>query len=240
MPRETRVPGRTGDTAAIEAVASLGDPVRRRLHDAVRAAGRPVSREEAAEATGVSRKLAAFHLDKLVAVGLLQVAERRPGPRGVGRAPKLYEPVPELVTVSLPPRAHDELAAILVDAATKSGPAFTETCLRSARRQGEVGALTGPVPDEAAPPLDRVHRCLADHGYEPYLSDAETLRLRNCPFHPLAQRATELVCGINLGYVSGLLDGLGMSELEATLAPAEGECCVEVSRRGRGTGTMTR
>ena len=46
-------------------LASLDDPVRRRLYEYVSDAGRPVSREEAAEAAGRTRTLGAYHLDKL-------------------------------------------------------------------------------------------------------------------------------------------------------------------------------
>jgi len=51
-------------------------------------------------------------------------------------------------------------------------------------------------------------------------------RLRNCPFHALAMRQRELVCGLNLAFVEGLLDGLGSRWLSAELAPAPGQCCV--------------
>ena len=46
---------------AVRAVALLGDEVRHRLYEFVRAARGPVTREQAATATGISRKLAAFH-----------------------------------------------------------------------------------------------------------------------------------------------------------------------------------
>ena len=57
------------------------------------------------------------------------------------------------------------------------------------------------------------------------------MRLRNCPFHPLAERAPDLVCGLNLEFLGGFLEGLGADAVEATLAPAPGECCVEVRAR---------
>lgn len=58
--------------AALVAVAALSDELRRRMYGFIRRVGRPVSREEAAKSVGISRKLAAFHLDKLVEVGLLR------------------------------------------------------------------------------------------------------------------------------------------------------------------------
>jgi predicted ArsR family transcriptional regulator len=52
------------------------------------------------------------------------------------------------------------------------------------------------------------------------------LRLRNCPFHPLAAQAPDLVCGINQAFLAGFLDGMGAATVEAVLAPVVGECCV--------------
>src|SRR5690349_8929404 len=103
------------DRAAVAAVAALDDDVRRRLYEFVRAAGAPVTREAAATGVGISRKLAAFHLDKLVELGLLR-SGFGPGPRRVGRAPRWYEPGPREVAVTVPERTPEVLAEILVDA----------------------------------------------------------------------------------------------------------------------------
>ena len=65
---------------------------------------------------------------------------------------------------------------------------------------------------------------LRECGYEPR-SDASGMTLVNCPFHALAQDYTELVCGMNLELMNGLVDVEG-SALEARLEPAPGHCCV--------------
>jgi predicted ArsR family transcriptional regulator len=57
------------------------------------------------------------------------------------------------------------------------------------------------------------------------------LRLRNCPFHPLAAKAPDLVCGMNHAFLSGYLGGLEVSGVRAVPAPEPGECCVRL-----GTG----
>ena len=49
---------------------------------------------------------------------------------------------------------------------------------------------------------------LAARGFEPHRDDGG-LTLRNCPFDALARSHTALVCGVNLDYVGGVLDGLG-------------------------------
>src|ERR1700754_4974261 len=99
-----------------DAVATLVDPSRRALFDYVRRQGRPVAREEAAGATGVSRGLAAFHLDKLVDAGLLTARYEAPaGPRGRGRTPKVYEPC-GAVEITIPARRDDLIADVLASA----------------------------------------------------------------------------------------------------------------------------
>ena len=70
---------------AMAAIGLLADEPRQRLYRFVRAQPTPVTRDQAAAAAGISRKLAAFHLAKLVSAGLLETAapdpaSRRPGP----------------------------------------------------------------------------------------------------------------------------------------------------------------
>ena len=45
---------------------------------------------------------------------------------------------------------------------------------------------------------------LADVGYEPH-DDGRVVRMRNCPFHAVAAEHTELVCGMNLDVIDGLV-----------------------------------
>lgn len=104
------------DEDGLRAAVALGDGLRRRMYEFVRRAPEPVTRDEAAGHVGISRKLAAFHLDKLVEAELLTAGYGRPGPRGVGRAPKVYLPSGRDVRVSIPQREHGLLAAILLDA----------------------------------------------------------------------------------------------------------------------------
>ena len=74
-------------------LSGLGDPLRRALYRHVAERGIPVSRDDAALAVGISRPLAAYHLDKLVDDGLLEARYQRRGGRqgpGAGRPAKHY------------------------------------------------------------------------------------------------------------------------------------------------------
>jgi predicted ArsR family transcriptional regulator len=222
--------------AGLETVTVLADEVRRRLYGFLRRAHRPVTREEAAADAGISVKLAAFHLDKLVAAGLLRSRYESPdGTPRVGRKPKIYEPADTDIRISIPERRPDVLAEILVDALLSQEPGEDAqlAALRAARRRGEdLGAVTrarsrpGRLGPERSIAL--VEAELEQHGFEPDRQAPTELRLLNCPFHPLAARSPELVCGINHAFVGGFLTGVQAAGIDAVLAPHPGRCCVEL------------
>jgi predicted ArsR family transcriptional regulator len=223
--------------ASLARMAVLSEGTRWRLYTFVRSAQHPVSREEAAASAGISRKLAAFHLDKLVTAGLLRARyEPPPGLRRVGRTPKTYEPTGADVAISIPPRRHDVLAGVLIDAvlAAGTGENAWSAAIRVARvRGGELGAeqrerlRPGRLGAERA--LTLAGQILDGCGFDPQRETPTALRLRNCPFHPLAGRAPDLVCAINHAYLSGLLEGLGATAATAVLDPQPGSCCVTLT-----------
>ncbi|MEW2359921.1 helix-turn-helix domain-containing protein [Spirillospora sp. NPDC029432] len=203
----------------IEAIAVLQDPLRRRLYAYVGAQDHEVSRNEAAEAAGVQRTLAAFHLDRLVEAGLLETVSRRltgrSGP-GAGRPAKLYRRAPGERGVSLPPRDYRTAAELLAETAEAAG--LDEELRAAARRQGR--ALRGGAPPCGG--LDDVARLLERRGYEPH-RDGEVLRMRNCPFDALSERFPPLVCGMNLALLEGLLEGAEGVRVRIDARP--GWCC---------------
>jgi predicted ArsR family transcriptional regulator len=215
----------------IEAIAALQDPVRRRLYEYVAAQGREVGRNEAAEAAGVARTLAAHHLDRLAEAGLLESGSRRltgrSGP-GAGRPAKVYTRARAERSVSLPARDYRTAAELLAEAAEQAG-LDAELCA-AARRRGE--ALRG----SAAPcgGLEQAVEMLAARGYEPHLEGVEgatgaaarVVRMRNCPFHAVAERFPPLVCGMNLALLEGLLGTDG--PVHARMDARPGDCCVVV------------
>jgi predicted ArsR family transcriptional regulator len=209
-----------------EVVAALVDPVRRSLYEYVRRESHPVTREEAAQAVEISRGLAAFHLDKLVEVGMLSARYEAPSeqPRGRGRTPKVYVATGDGLTLTLPPRRYELMATILADAVatgtTDAAAAAREQAAALGHAIGAAGVRTGRA-------VDRVEQALADLGFEPR-REARDIVMNNCPFHPLAQRHTSLICGINVDFVAGLLAGLGGETLHAELMPRPGACCVRV------------
>jgi predicted ArsR family transcriptional regulator len=209
------------------AVAALVDRTRRALFDYVRRQNRPVSREEAAEAQGMSRGLAAFHLDKLVDAGLLRARYQAPagGPRGRGRAPKVYESAHDGLAITIPERRYQLLAEILTDAVDEDPADAVGAAHRHARRRGhELGAQLHERAEDAD-----LAAVLAELGFEPQPAADGRLLLHNCPFHALAARHTSLVCGLNLAFLAGLVEGLAAG-VRADLVPRPGACCVTLTR----------
>lgn len=207
------------------ALAALGEPARRALYTYVISRDRPVSRDEAAGATGMKRATAAFHLERLAEDGLLEVGfariSGRTGP-GAGRTAKLYSRARRQIDVSLPPRRYEiagEILACAVEEAQRSAGGLDEALAHTAERAGRQVAA-------GCAGLDDV---LASIGYEPREAEPGVTQLANCPFHELAVRHPPLVCTLNLHLLRAALDELDVPA-RAQLDPAEGRCCVTITR----------
>src|SRR5215471_5979121 len=221
-----------GDLAA---AAVLADDLRWQMYAFIRRADGPVTRDEVAAELRISRKLAAFHLDKMAAAGLLRTSFTRPGGlRRVGRTPKRYEPAAVDVQVSIPAREHTLLAEILLSAVLAApDDSAVQAALRVAGQRGrELGlaerAATRPGRLGAERALTLASGFLERSGFEPVRAGPALLRLRNCPFQPLAAQAPALVCGLNPAFLAGFLAGLGATSARAVLNPSPGSCCVEL------------
>jgi predicted ArsR family transcriptional regulator len=218
---------------SIAALAALDDDVRAALFEHVRDCAVPATRESAANAVGISRKLAAFHLDRLVTAGLLEAGTEPV--RRVGRAPKVYRVTRHAVSVSVPQREHGMLAEILLDAVLdeRDGEKAADSATRVARERGVAAGSAerdrkrpGRMGAERA--LSLVADTLGRHGYQP-LRERDLVRLRNCPFHPMAASEPALVCTLNHAFIRGVLTGMAApAGVDAVLVPGEDACCVQI------------
>jgi predicted ArsR family transcriptional regulator len=222
-------------------LAGLGDPLRRALYRHVAERGVPVSRDDAASAVGISRPLAAYHLDKLIDDGLLEARYHRRGGRrgpGAGRPAKHYVRADRQFELSLPARDYAGLAELLAGAveADPSGAAKTALNRAAGTLGAELGAEAATLVAADADPaqvLAALRQALAARGYEPYDDTDGTIRLRNCPFDRIAAHHRQLVCGANHAMLQGLTDHLdGDPPIRAVLDPQPGRCCVALTRGG--------
>lgn len=224
--------------AVTEPGASLGEPARRRLYRYVAAQNGPVSREQAAAALGVPLHVAKFNLDKLEQEGLLEAEYARPAGRrgpGAGRPAKLYRRSRHDLQVSLPERRYDLAAQVMAEAITIAekravpiGAALRQAASQAGRALGAEANRRAGARGSGADALAAVQDLLAERGYEPRQS-GHGLELANCPFHDLAQRYADLMCGINVDLIGSLLDEAGAAGLHAQLQPSPGRCCVTIS-----------
>ena len=206
----------------------LDDPARRAAYLAVRTAGRPLTRAEVADEVGISVRLAAFHLEKLLSEGFLEATyERDERSAGVGHPAKRYRPTGLELEVSIPPRRYDLAAEILAEAleADSSSDSPLESLADVAAEYGrQVGSRA-----RARNGGSRLLTALRVIGYEPAHSGDDVV-LRNCPFRHVAQARPEIICRqMNLGFVAGLLAGTKSRSLHAVLSPSTGRCCVVVT-----------
>ena len=215
----------------LEAVAALGEPVRRRLYEYVASADGPVGRDEASSALGIGRPLAAFHLDRLVRDGLLVTEYRRLGGRsgpGSGRPAKLYRRAPGGISISLPPRDYALAAEVFADAIERLGPAASaDAVLDAARDRGlRLGEAADIGVPDAGSDVASLVATLDGLGFEPRM-DGDVIRLRNCPFDALARGHRDLTCPANLALLDGVIAGLGATA-RGRPQPEPGYCCVAV------------
>jgi predicted ArsR family transcriptional regulator len=226
------------DAAAIDAIALLDEPQRRALYTWVASSADAVSRDAAAKGVGISRALAAFHLDRLAEAGLLDVEFRRlsgkTGP-GAGRPAKLYRRARRDVAVSLPDRNYEAAARILAVAAGREGDDVPPESVRAAAHDAGVPIGTAARHSAGSRPSRSRRRealvaALEERGYEPQAADGGAISLRNCPYDALIEDHRDVVCGMNVAWAAGVLEGLGDDPAMARLDPAEGRCCVVFDR----------
>jgi predicted ArsR family transcriptional regulator len=214
--------------ARIAGIAVLDDPVRRSLYLYVARQADAVGRDAAAKATGTSRENAAFHLDKLVESGLLEASYRRLGGRtgpGAGRPSKVYQRSARHLQVTLPARRYELAAEVLAEALehprAKSGSASVAEAAHRAGASLGAAARAG-----RARPLRRLTHLLEAQGYEPTEAPRGVVRMRNCPFHDIAQSHPDLVCGMNVAFMEGIVEGAAADGVSVTFDPQPGRCCV--------------
>jgi predicted ArsR family transcriptional regulator len=219
----------------LAALAALNEPQRRRLYRHVAQTEAPISRDSAAEALGIPRSVAAFHLEKLAELGLLDVEYRRPPGRtgpGAGRPAKLYRRAETTIALSVPERQYDIAALLLaeaVEAAADGSVPVVDALRRAARDYGlRIGAhLQSTKAQSRRRRVEALTRVLTDRGYEPHTAGG-TITLRNCPFHALAEQHRDLICGMNLDLIRGVVEAAGLDEEVARQEPAPDRCCVSL------------
>ncbi len=219
--------------ADLASVSCLEDRVRGRLYAFVSGRSEPVGRNEAAAAVGIGHALAVYHLDKLVKSGLLTASYRRPpgrGGPGAGRPAKVYARSCGEFIVTVPPREYQLAARLLVQAVAADRSGQARAALRDAARQlgADLGERHRADRGQGNGLRLALESALYEQGFEPWHDDHGTVRMRNCPFHHLAELQPDVVCHMNLALIQGLVAGLGADSVNPVLNPEPEHCCVTI------------
>lgn len=218
----------------------LASPVRQRIVDTLvvlQRRPRPVGESpgmtarELAETIGLHVTTVRFHLDQLVAAGLVTASFKRQS--GAGRPRKVYAARPGSLEQPAPQTSSDALALLTellaeAFAATSDGGTAVSPAEVGTRWSHEhVPATDDPPAATAGQWLGKVGQMvdvLGDWGYTPEVSTAAggrsvRIELADCPFLDLARRNTEIVCGIHRGLIKGAMDQLGEPDTVVDLEP---------------------
>jgi predicted ArsR family transcriptional regulator len=204
----TRLNQQIGDLAA-----TLGDATRRGIYITVREAVEPATAGQISELFDIHTNVARHHLDRLVADGYLQVTRKRRSERrgpGAGRPAKHYETTAKEISVQFPARRYDLLAELLARVveriAPESAPEIAEEVGREYGRElaAEVGLSKDDGFDTA---VTAVARVMMGVGFDAEANtDERRIVTRFCPFGETASKHPEIVCKLDQGIVSGLLE----------------------------------
>jgi predicted ArsR family transcriptional regulator len=231
--------------------AALGDPTRRQVFFAVRASAGDRSKDEVATTVGIDRRLAGFHLDKLVQYGFLEAEFRRPAGRsgpGAGRPAKRYRLADADVLTALPERHYDLLASLLLRASRVRGEGGDQQALERVGYEfgfevgvAEVAAGRAAPGASLAETMQDMVRLLSRYGFGARADGADSLRACACPFEELAFGDPERICGLDRAIWRGMLAAFAPAATlsVATTRAGGDEACVATVHADEGEPALT-
>ncbi|WP_296136886.1 metalloregulator ArsR/SmtB family transcription factor [uncultured Tessaracoccus sp.] len=208
--------------------------------DAPSTRDRGLSAAELADELGVHVTTARFHLDQLLAAGLLDSHDER---GQVGRPRRCYRALATPSTEILDSDAYRHFTQ-LIDAALDHPEGVDAEELGRTWLNQHADQVVSPHPFDAWPPAPATNRLewlgklgalldmLDQWGYAPELSTSKSgheaqLRLHSCPMLDRARAHPELVCSAHKGVLRGMLDALGESDASLDVTPVfDGVACV--------------
>ena len=207
-------PEASGFDRLYETARALGEETRFRIYRQLCLADAPVSVHALAEEFSLHPNAIRQHLARLEQAGL---AVSRPdrGGGGAGRPRRLFEPSPEPVEFTHPPRSTRALVALLADA-MDSLPADHRRLVEFGRGWGRSWATrrkrrNGSVPRSRRGRAELLARELTEWGWRPSTArEAGGVRLSTgrCLFHDGSPGMNGRCCALEEGLLTGLVETL--------------------------------
>ena len=225
------------DQQIADLAGTLGDATRRGIYVTVRESTEPVTASQIAELFDIHANVARHHLDRLVGDGYLQVTRRRPSGRtgpGAGRPAKHYEPTRKNVSVEFPARRYDLLAELLLRVIERIAPDdAAEIADEIGREYGRELAAEIGFPEDSGydTAAIAVASALMGVGFEVEARPNEhELVTRFCPFGESAKNHPAIVCQLDQGLVTGLLEGTKQIPVAIVNAHSteDGDCVTKI------------
>jgi predicted ArsR family transcriptional regulator len=217
--------------------ATLGDATRRGIYISVREAAEPVTASQISELFGIHTNVARHHLDRLVADGYLQVTHKRRNDKrgpGAGRPAKHYEPTHKEVSLQFPARRYDLLSELLARVVHRLAPEDASAIAEDIGREygAELAAEIG-FPDDAGfdTAVQAVAKAMMGMGFDTEASGEDRLLVTHfCPFGDTAANHPEIVCKLDQGIVTGLLEAVHQdgAPIVTPHATADETCVTEI------------
>lgn len=151
--------------------------------------------EDVAREVGIHRSVAFDHLERLVALGYLEVGHRRGLP---GKPAKIYKLVGGPVLISHPMRRYDIVAEALANAFDELGDIGSHAVRRAGRMYGASMAVRDAKSKIAA------FEPMQEMGAEYDLGRGGIVQCTNCLFAEVCRRAP-VICRFHAGLIEGLL-----------------------------------
>ncbi|MGH2723631.1 MAG: helix-turn-helix transcriptional regulator [Actinomycetota bacterium] len=197
-----------------ETARALGEETRFRIYRQLCLSGEPVSVTSLAEAYSLHPNAIRQHLARLEQAGLAVSRPDREG-GGAGRPRRLYEPSPEPVEFTHPPRSSRALVALMADA-MDSLPGDRARLVEFGRGWGRSWAVrrkrqNGSAPRSRRGRAELLARELVEWGWRPTTRrepDGIRLSTGRCLFHDQASARGGRCCALEEGLLTGLVETL--------------------------------
>ncbi len=223
------------DQQIADLTSSLGDPTRRGIYITIRESDEPLTASQISELFDIHPNVARHHLDRLAGDGYLTISTQRPkdgkGP-GAGRPAKCYSASNKQIDLRFPTRRSNLLFELLLrmigEIADPAEAAKKATEVGRAYGRELAGQLGSSAEEGYVEAVTALARAMGSVGFDMNEDpDAERqLLTRGCPFGDMALSHPAVICSLDQGIITGILEVLEPSMRPEVIPHGHPEACV--------------